>query len=93
MRSVTWENGQVMLIDQRRLPGEFVVAGFGTVDDVAAAIRDMVVRGVPAIGATGAYAMALAAYASPAADRAQPARRPARWPRPRSTLRGPPPST
>ena len=69
MRTVYWENGQVMLIDQRLLPGEFVVAGFGTVDDVAAAIRDMVVRGAPAIGATGAYAMALAAYASPAQDR------------------------
>ena len=69
MRSVYWENGQVMLIDQRLLPAEFVVAGFGSVDAVATAIRDMVVRGAPAIGATGAYAMALAAYASPAADR------------------------
>ena len=64
MRSVYWENGQVMLIDQRLLPAEFVVAGFGSVDAVATAIRDMVVRGAPAIGATGAYAMALAAYAT-----------------------------
>ena len=66
VRSVFWENRQVMLIDQRLLPGQFVVAGFDTVAKVAAAIRDMVVRGAPAIGAAGAYGMALAAFASPA---------------------------
>ena len=68
MRSVYWDNRQVMLIDQRLLPAKFVVAGFATVEEVALAIRDMVVRGAPAIGAAGAYAMVLAAYASPAAD-------------------------
>jgi methylthioribose-1-phosphate isomerase len=70
VRSVFWENRQVMLIDQRLLPGQFVVAGFDTVEKVAAAIRDMVVRGAPAIGAAGAYGMAVAAFASPASDRA-----------------------
>jgi len=69
VRSVFWENRQVMLIDQRLLPGQFVVAGFDTVEKVAAAIGEMVVRGAPAIGATGAYGMALAAYTSPATDR------------------------
>ena len=63
VRSVFWENRQVMLIDQRLLPGQFVVAGFDTVEKVAAAIGEMVVRGAPAIGATGAYGMALAAEA------------------------------
>ena len=68
MRSVFWDNRQVMLIDQRRLPAECVAAGFATVDEVAVAIRDMVVRGAPAIGAAGAYAMVLAAHASAATD-------------------------
>jgi len=68
-RTVFWENHKVMLIDQRLLPGQFVVTGFDSVATVAAAIRDMVVRGAPAIGATGAYGMALAAHVSPATDR------------------------
>ena len=69
MRSVFWQDNKVKMIDQRLLPGEFVIAEFDTVDGVAASIRDMVVRGAPAIGAAAAYGMALAAYASPARDR------------------------
>ncbi|WP_044277196.1 MULTISPECIES: S-methyl-5-thioribose-1-phosphate isomerase [Caldilinea] len=70
VRSVFWQDQKVMLIDQRLLPGQFVVAAFDTVEAVAGAIRDMVVRGAPAIGATGAYGMALAAFHSQATDRA-----------------------
>lgn len=69
MRTVYWEDRQVKMIDQRLLPGEFVIAEFGTVEGVATSIRDMYVRGAPAIGATAAYGMALAAYNSPAQDR------------------------
>ena len=69
MRSVFWEDRKVKMIDQRLLPGEFVIAEFDTVDGVAASIREMVVRGAPAIGATAAYGMALAAYNSPAQER------------------------
>src|SRR6516165_5706049 len=47
-------------IDQRRLPHEFVVARLTTCDEVAEAIRTMLVRGAPLIGATAAYGMALA---------------------------------
>uniref|UniRef100_A0A7C1FVN0 Methylthioribose-1-phosphate isomerase n=1 Tax=Caldilinea aerophila TaxID=133453 RepID=A0A7C1FVN0_9CHLR len=70
VRSVFWQDQKVMLIDQRLLPGQFVVAAFDTVEAVAGAIRNMVVRGAPAIGATGAYGMALAAFHSRATDRA-----------------------
>lgn len=66
MRTVFWQEGQVKMIDQRRLPGEFVIAAFTTVDAVAHSIRDMAVRGAPAIGATGAYGIALAAQVSQA---------------------------
>ena len=69
MRTVFWEDRKVKMIDQRLLPGEFVIAEFDTVERVAAGIREMYVRGAPAIGAAAAYGMALAAYRSPAGDR------------------------
>jgi methylthioribose-1-phosphate isomerase len=47
-------------IDQRRLPHEFVVARLTTCEDAAEAIRTMLVRGAPLIGATAAYGVALA---------------------------------
>ena len=69
MRTVYWQDGLVKMIDQRLLPGEEVIAAFDTVAEVARSIREMYVRGAPAIGATAAYGMALAAHISPAADR------------------------
>jgi len=50
----------VSAIDQRRLPHDFIVARLTTCDAAAAAIRSMLVRGAPLIGATAAYGMALA---------------------------------
>src|SRR3979411_1071782 len=47
-------------IDQRKLPHDFVVAQLATCDAAADAIRSMLVRGAPLIGATAAYGMALA---------------------------------
>src|SRR4051794_28168435 len=47
-------------IDQRRLPHEFVIARIETARAAADAIRTMLVRGAPLIGATAAYGMALA---------------------------------
>lgn len=69
MRTVYWEANQVNMIDQRLLPTEFVIATFADVAEVARSIKEMYVRGAPAIGATGAYGMALAAQSSPATDR------------------------
>ena len=68
MRTVFWQDNQVQMIDQRLLPGEFVIARFATVEEVARSIREMYVRGAPAIGATGAYGMVVAAQSSAAAD-------------------------
>jgi len=50
----------VEIIDQTRLPHEFVTARLGTVDEAAHAIRAMRVRGAPLIGATAAWGMWLA---------------------------------
>jgi methylthioribose-1-phosphate isomerase len=51
----------VVLLDQRRLPEEVVELRCATAAEVAGAIRDMVVRGAPAIGIAAAYGLALAA--------------------------------
>lgn len=51
----------VQVIDQRRLPHELVVMDLETEDDAIRAISEMVVRGAPLIGVTGAYAVFLAA--------------------------------
>lgn len=50
----------VRVIDQSRLPFEFSTIDLDTLDDAAQAIRTMVVRGAPLIGATAAYGTALA---------------------------------
>ena len=55
----------VKIIDQRRLPHEFVLVDLHTVDDVIIAIKDMYVRGAPLIGVTGAYGVYLAVLNAP----------------------------
>src|SRR5262252_6533621 len=61
----TTESGAVRVIDQSRLPFEFVTLDLDTLEDAARAIGTMVVRGAPLIGATAAYGMALAARSDP----------------------------
>jgi len=51
----------VVMLDQRELPGREIYHRLETVDDVARGIRDMVVRGAPAIGISAAYGLVLAA--------------------------------
>ncbi len=62
MATVEWDDdaGGVRLIDQTRLPHEEAYVMCRTAAEVAAAIRNMVVRGAPAIGAAAAYGTALA---------------------------------
>ena len=55
----------VHVIDQRKLPHQFVTARLESVEDAGTAIKDMWVRGAPLIGATAAYGMALAMHADP----------------------------
>ena len=68
MRTVFWEDNQLKMIDQRILPGRFEVVSFKDHVSVARAIKDMVVRGAPAIGAAAAFGMVLAAYESTASS-------------------------
>ncbi len=70
MRTIEWDspNCQLRMIDQRLLPGRFEVVSYDDAAQVAAAIRDMVVRGAPAIGASAAFGIALAACRSDASS-------------------------
>ncbi len=63
IRAVIWQDGHLQLLDQRVLPQQHTYLHFEAVADVAQAIRDMVVRGAPAIGVTAAYGVVLAARA------------------------------
>ena len=63
IRTVEWSNGEVVMIDQTRLPREFIQLRMNDYRDVANAIRVMQVRGAPAIGVAAALGMALAAQA------------------------------
>ncbi|KAA0008765.1 MAG: S-methyl-5-thioribose-1-phosphate isomerase [Thermoplasmata archaeon] len=59
-RSLWFEDGKLLMIDQRKLPFEFSIFEARSVDDVAFAIKDMVIRGAPAIGCAAAYGIVLA---------------------------------
>jgi methylthioribose-1-phosphate isomerase len=66
MRTVFWQDGAVKLIDQTRLPSEFVILECHDWQEVAETIRTMKLRGAPAIGVAAAYGLALAARQSQA---------------------------
>ncbi|HVN87704.1 MAG TPA: S-methyl-5-thioribose-1-phosphate isomerase [Candidatus Binatia bacterium] len=68
IRTVEWRNGTVVMIDQRLLPMREVYRVYRDYRDVAAAIKDMVVRGAPAIGVTAAFGIALGAKQARASD-------------------------
>ncbi len=57
--TLRWLGDRLELLDQRRLPAETVYVTCRTAAETAAAIRDMVVRGAPAIGCAAAFGMAL----------------------------------
>lgn len=63
MRTLEWKSEacELVMIDQRLLPGRYELVTCRSAAQVAEAIRDMTVRGAPAIGAAAAYGMALAA--------------------------------
>ncbi|MDY7039696.1 MAG: S-methyl-5-thioribose-1-phosphate isomerase, partial [Chloroflexota bacterium] len=69
MRTIEWDAGTVRMIDQRRLPGELIILNLTDYRDVARAIREMAIRGAPAIGAAAAFALALGARQSTARNR------------------------
>jgi methylthioribose-1-phosphate isomerase len=59
--TIEWRRGRVRLIDQRALPGRLRFVQCATVDQLCEAIATLTVRGAPALGAAGAFGVALAA--------------------------------
>lgn len=68
---VTWLEDRVLLIDQNRLPQEYSTVEISRSDDMAEAIKTMIVRGAPAIGIAAAYGMYLGAREIETADRTE----------------------
>lgn len=68
-RTIEWDDGVVQMIDQRKLPNEYEIAEFADHEGVAQAIREMYIRGAPAIGAAAGFGLALAAQNSDATTR------------------------
>jgi methylthioribose-1-phosphate isomerase len=70
IKTLEWTNDGVRFIDQTRLPTEEVYVTCRTYQEVAVAIRDMIVRGAPAIGVAAAMGIALGILQSSAKDEA-----------------------
>jgi len=68
---VIWNEGSVLLIDQTRLPTEYALVEISCCQDMARAIKTMIVRGAPAIGVAAAYGMYLGAREIQATAREQ----------------------
>ena len=58
-RTIWFENNTVRIIDQTKLPHQFIIKELKTVNDATNAIKTMEVRGAPLIGATAAYGLVL----------------------------------
>ena len=58
---IIWQDDSVLLIDQTRLPNEYTFVEISRCEDMAVAIKSMIVRGAPAIGVAAAYGMYLGA--------------------------------
>lgn len=63
-KTVSFEEGRLFLIDQNKLPDEFEIKSYADYRSVVEAIQIMTVRGAPAIGAAGAFSMAMAALSA-----------------------------
>jgi methylthioribose-1-phosphate isomerase len=71
LKTVEWKNNSVIMIDQTKLPNSLEFVTYTDFNQVANAIRTLVVRGAPAIGVSGAFGLALAALQSPATEKTE----------------------
>lgn len=67
---IRWEDGELYLLDQRRLPGAVAYLHIHRLEDAVEAIRSLAVRGAPAIGIAAAYALARVMRQAPAGESA-----------------------
>ena len=71
LKTVEWKNNSVIMIDQTKLPSSLEYVTYTDYNQVADAIRTLVVRGAPASGVSGAFGLALAALQSNAKEKDQ----------------------
>ena len=71
LKTVEWKDNSVIMIDQTKLPNSLEYVTYTDYNQVADAIRTLVVRGAPAIGVSGAFGLALAALQSNAKEKDQ----------------------
>ena len=71
LRTVEWKDNKVIMIDQTKLPNQLIFVKYDDFNQVADAIRTLVVRGAPAIGVSGAFGLALAVLQSNATRKDQ----------------------
>jgi len=69
LKTIEWKDNSVIMIDQTKLPNVLEYVTYTDYNQVADAIRTLVVRGAPAIGVSGAFGLALAALQSDATDK------------------------
>ena len=69
LRTVEWKDNKVVMIDQTKLPNELIFVEFDDFNQVAESIKNLVVRGAPAIGVSGAFGLALAILQSKASTK------------------------
>ena len=69
LKTVEWKDNSVIMIDQTKLPNTLEFVTYVDFNQVADAIRNLVVRGAPAIGVSGAFGLALASLQSNATDK------------------------
>jgi methylthioribose-1-phosphate isomerase len=69
VKTIEWIDGKIRIVDQTRLPDYLVFLDISDVDVLAEAIRNLQIRGAPAIGIAGAMGVALAAHNSKAEER------------------------
>ena len=55
LKTVEWKDKSVVMIDQTKLPNELIFVTYTDYNDVANAIKTLVIRGAPAIGVAGAF--------------------------------------
>ena len=61
LKTIEWKNNSVIMIDQTKLPNSLEFVTYTDYNQIADAIKTLVVRGAPAIGVSGAFGLALAA--------------------------------
>jgi len=64
LRTVEWKNNKVIMIDQTKLPNDLTFVEYDNFNQIANAIKTLIVRGAPAIGVSGAFGLALAVLQS-----------------------------